>query len=267
MTHSSTLKEPLVFITVLVLFFGIALSGMSYTPQNESLKHYNANDIGPAPDFRHFANTQEKKTAFFRYFSDIVNDKNSKLLALRSRVSAIAQSDSLKTDERAWLVEIMAAYGVKLEGKTFADALSELVSRIDEIPRSLVVAQAAMESVWGTSRFAVKGANFFGHWCYQKGCGLVPAQRAENGRHEVRTFDSPAASVDAYFRNINSHRAYAKLRRIRQAARKEDKALDGCALAEGLAHYAEQGLAYVNAIKHLIHSNALEPESSACVTG
>mgnify|MGYP002064425563 CR=1 FL=1 len=97
--------------------------------------------------------------------------------------------------------------------------LAELRRRVDTVPIRLALAQAAKESGWGTSRFARKGNNFFGQWCYDEGCGLVPRARGEGRSHEVRAFDSPGDSVASYLRNINTHHGYRELRHARAGLR------------------------------------------------
>jgi Bax protein len=119
------------------------------------------------------------------------------------------------------------------------------------------MAQSANESAWGTSRFARKGNNFFGQWCFRKGCGLVPKQRDANKTHEVAAFDSPEESVKMYIRNLNSNSAYKSLRDLRAKLRRANKPVTGHALAAGLKHYSERGLEYVKELREMISFNKL----------
>ena len=101
--------------------------------------------------------------------------------------------------------------------------LETLIRRVDTIPEALVLVQAANESGWGASRFAQKGYNFFGLWCFKKGCGFVPKQRDDDAVHEVAKFRDLSHAVMTYIRNLNRHYAYKDLRVIRQNLRQEDK--------------------------------------------
>ncbi len=134
---------------------------------------------------------------------------------------------------------------------------AELARRLDEVPAALVLAQAANESAWGSSRFAREGKNLFGEWTYKNGEGLIPDERAEGENHAVRIFPTLRASVQSYFNNINSGRAYEALRVMREELRNDSRSLDALKLATGLSRYSERGEAYVEEIKKMIRSNRL----------
>lgn len=133
----------------------------------------------------------------------------------------------------------------------------ELVRRVDVIPTSLVLAQAANESGWGTSRFAREGNNIFGQWCFDEGCGLVPNKRGEDASHEVRAFASVDAAVRAYFRNLNTHPSYEDLRTLRASMRMQGLPLNSMVLARGLTRYSERGMDYVEELQAMIRVNEL----------
>ena len=120
-----------------------------------------------------------------------------------------------------------------------------------------MIAQAAKESGWGTSRFARQGNNYFGIWCFTRGCGLTPTRRDDNRSHEVATFDSVEEGVRYYIRTINSHFAYSDLRTMRARAREQDRQVYGDKLATGLISYSERGMLYVNEIRSMIQYNQL----------
>jgi len=136
--------------------------------------------------------------------------------------------------------------------------LQKLLSNVDTVPESLVLAQAANESAWGTSRFARNGNNFFGIWCFKVGCGEVPKARDTGKIHEVARFRSAQDGVEYYLLTINRHPAYQKLRDLRHELRMQNKALNGATLAEGLIKYSERGLPYVREIQAMISTNQLE---------
>ena len=137
------------------------------------------------------------------------------------------------------------------------DIINELILRVDVIPVSLALAQAANESAWGTSRFALEGNNVFGQWCYKKGCGIVPAERRSGATHEVKSFTSVEQSVQAYILNINSHPSYRYLREVRAVMRERQGKLDPMGLAYGLDRYSERGNNYVDEVRNLIIQNNL----------
>jgi Bax protein len=136
-------------------------------------------------------------------------------------------------------------------------AWDDLLRRVDAIPASLALAQSANESAWGTSRFAKDGSNFFGQWCYDAGCGLVPSKRNAGASHEVAVFDSPEESVASYLLNLNTNRAYTELRSIRASLRARNKEISGEALAAGLRKYSERGDAYVKELRSMIRYDDL----------
>ena len=139
----------------------------------------------------------------------------------------------------------------------------ELLLRIDMLPPSLVLAQAAEESGWGRSRFTVEGNSFFGQWDFS-GNGMIPAkQRKELGNYGLARFESPLASVEGYMLNINTHRAYQKLRELRASLRAQNKLLTGIEFAGTLDKYSERGQAYIDGLRKMIRFNKLEPVDEA----
>jgi Bax protein len=132
-----------------------------------------------------------------------------------------------------------------------------LLQRVDVVPVSLVLAQAAKESAWGRSRFAREGNNLFGEWCFTAGCGMVPRRRESGKTHEVETFPSVRAAVASYIHNLNSHPSYRMLRSIRASLREAGKPLNGLALARGLEAYSAQGSDYVASVRDIIRKNRL----------
>lgn len=206
------------------------------------------------PNFSKFIDVSEKKAAFFHYLLPGINKKNQQLLSARELVLRYLEKQnnarSITDDEKSKLESLKESY------KT--TSLDELIIRIDQIPASLALAQAATESGWGSSRFAREGNNFFGQWCYTKGCGLVPLNRNQGATHEVKVFTSVDESISAYFDNLNTNAAYNDFRSIRLALRNENQTITGKALAEGLIKYSEKGYEYVEMIQSMIASNNLE---------
>ena len=136
--------------------------------------------------------------------------------------------------------------------------IEETLYKLDIIPAGLALGQAAYESGYGTSRFAVEGNALFGQWVYG-GKGLVPEQqRAELGDHRIAAFDWPFDSVRGYFINLMSHPAYEDFRRIRAQLREDGQPLSSLALADGLTSYSERGQEYVDTLKGMIRVNRLD---------
>lgn len=211
----------------------------------------------PAPDFSEFPAGDERKQAFYDYFVPLIKVENQRILADRARLEALIEKGSASASEQDWLARLADAYEFE-EDLGDADNWVSLLRRVDAIPPSLALAQAANESAWGTSRFAVDGNNFFGQWCFVEGCGLVPASRPEGASHEVAAFDSAAQSVRRYMNNINTHPAYAELRTLRAQLRAQGKAITGLALSPTLIRYSERGIDYIEELQTMIRFNRLE---------
>ncbi|WP_111495766.1 glucosaminidase domain-containing protein [Marinobacter bohaiensis] len=210
----------------------------------------------PLPDFTGYQDTAEKKAAFFSYLYPRIVLANTRILMLRDKLDYAATLETLDEPETQWLER--QADRLRVDAETgSAEQFEMLKRRLDVLPPSLVMAQAANESAWGTSRFAREGNNLFGQWCFSKGCGLVPLARADGASHEVAAFESPYASIRAYITNINRHDTYRAVRNERELAREEGRFPDGNELARGLIGYSERGAAYVKEIQAMIRHNNL----------
>jgi Bax protein len=164
----------------------------------------------------------------------------------------------LSPQDQAIILGLADEFWVDVDDKSFKQILGELLIKIDEVPPSLVVAQAINESGWGRSRFAREANNLFGMWCYTPGCGLVPERRRANDKHEVKRYASIQDSVDEYLRNINRNKAYSELRTLRAEQRQRLQSLSGEYLAQGLRRYSSIGGEYVNRIRGIIRSRQLD---------
>ncbi|WP_394182315.1 glucosaminidase domain-containing protein [Marinomonas posidonica] len=211
-----------------------------------------------APDFQAITDVKTRKKAFFEYLSPFAKEKNDLILADRERLTALLKkANKLSKKEVVWVSKLRKDNKLKVLTQYSTQDLQALLSRLDIIPTSLVLAQAANESAWGTSRFATKGNNYFGQWCFRKGCGLVPVSRDNDADHEVRKFHDARESVFAYIDNLNTNSAYKKLRNTRANLRQQGDVITGLALAQGLEHYSQRGQAYVKEIISLINYNKL----------
>jgi Bax protein len=210
----------------------------------------------PLPDFSGYADTDEKKAAFFDFLFPRIVLANSRILLEREYLDALAAKAELTGKEKQWLKS--EAKRLRLDPAPAGKAqIAKLKKRLDVIPPSLIMAQAANESAWGTSRFAVDGNSLFGQWCFTPGCGMVPLNRVSGASHEVSRFSSPYRSVQAYIENLNRHPAYQPLRDIRLTDRKQLEPLSGKELAAGLELYSERGEEYVGEITAMIQHNNL----------
>jgi len=213
------------------------------------------------PDFSIFADVETKKRSFFDYTQGFIVAEINSILALRAELVMIAdrvdQVAVLNPENEKKLIAVAIEYRVDYESLSKKQTLEELMLRVDFIPASLVLAQAANESAWGVSRFAVEGNNIFGQWCYEKGCGIVPARREAGAKHEVKIFDTVQSSIKAYFLNINTHDSYSYLRDLRAKMRDRGLKLDPMSLAIGLGRYSERGDSYVDEIQRIIIQNDL----------
>ncbi len=213
--------------------------------------------LKPVPDFNQFTSTDKKKKAFFDYLEPFVERENARLAKLRRHILEIQAKQqakqSLTMEEYAFIYSLFDEFKLDMMDADEA-GINELLLRVDEIPASLVLTQAAMESGWGTSRFAVEGYNFFGQWCFKAGCGKVPSKRLPGKYHEVAVFPNAAASVSAYFYNLNTFYVYDDLRALRAQLRKTEGEYHPGKLAAGLGRYSERGQHYVDEIASMINA-------------
>lgn len=176
----------------------------------------------------------------------------------------------LKDRKRLWKIRVAKATGRRLDAldrlwvavasdryRVARGDLDALLQRIDIVPPSIALAQAAEESGWGTSRFAREGNAIFGQWTYSRTRGMLPKERAEGKTHRIRTFDSLLDSVRAYMLNLNTHSAYRDFRRVRATLRAEGRPLTGMPLLPTLTAYSERGSAYVGNLYQIMAVNEL----------
>lgn len=212
----------------------------------------------PAPVFADYPAGDARKQVFFDYFVPIIAAENAAVLEWREKVQRWRDSGGPGQWQRSTFENLTANYYMEDFNRNAPEDWDALLARIDAVPASLVLAQAAKESGWGTSRFATEANNYFGERCFGTGCGN-PSQHVTQGpSHEMASFDNPAESVRSYIRNLNRHRAYADFRALRAQARERGDALSGLALANGLLQYSVRGQAYVDEVRALIRHNKLE---------
>ena len=206
----------------------------------------------------------EKKKLFFRFIAPIVLRVNELILEDRGRandlIKRIDHGQSVTPGDQAWLTELLVKYKVlKSTNEPFnSEVLAELLLRVDVVPPSLALAQAASESGWGTSRFAAAGNALFGQWTWGKGLKPTEQRTSEFGDQRVAAFDSTAQAAYSYAFNLNTEHAYHDLRLKRADLRRHKQRISGTVLAETLLHYSERGQGYVNDLEALIRQNRLD---------
>ena len=206
---------------------------------------------------------KDKKRVFFRLATPGILLANEKVKADREQM--LNKISKQNTSDDQWLVKLALKYKVIEKGASTlgSDDLARLKKRVDIIPPSLALAQAAEESGWGTSRFAVQGNSLFGQWDFS-GKGIKPmGQRKQLGNYGIAKFDEPQQSIEAYFLNLNTHRAYKQLRKKRAAMRENDIKPSGWELAKTLDKYSERGKDYVKSLHSIMSYNKLMPVDDA----
>ena len=213
----------------------------------------------PPPDFSQYPAGAERKQQFFAFMLPLVESENAALLEQRAWLQQLADDGYELGWLQRWRLQRLAPnYKLQLDGNTSTAVIDELLLRVNTIPTSLALAQAAKESGWGTSRFAREGNNFFGEWCFKAGCGLVPLQRDSGSSHEVAKFVNARTSVRGYLLNLNRHYRYEQLRQARAQIQAQGRDASGSELAAFLGAYSEQGDAYIESLQQIIRVNDLE---------
>ena len=193
----------------------------------------------------------KRKSLFIKIILPLVLEENNRIIIDRKKLFSILNKNKNSKDEIKWLNQKFKQYGVLNKD------LATLKVRMDIIPVSLAIAQAAKETGWGTSRFAIEGNALFGQWTWS-GEGIKPAGADSKATYKVMKFNVLKASVRAYQRNLNTHSSYKKFRFIRAQLRDDNKKLDSLKLAEYLDNYAQTGTEYTKVLKQIIQQNQLK---------
>ena len=196
-------------------------------------------------------NTKKRKDFFIQIVLPLILKENSNIRLDRKRLFSIINKSNNTKLEKKWLEKKYKQYGIPSKD------LSILKIRMDEVPVSLALAQAAKETGWGTSRFAQEGNALFGQWTWS-GEGLKPKEADKNQGHKVMRFNVLQASVRAYQRNLNTHSTYKEFRKERAKLRDQSKPLDSIILSQYLNEYAETGNQYVEVLQKIIKQNNLQ---------
>jgi len=201
-------------------------------------------------DLNSLGDTKKKRELFIKILLPLILDENEKIISDRKKLFKILGKNFNTVGERVWLKRRFKEY--KIEDKD----LSKLKMRMDIIPVSIALAQAANESGWGTSRFALEGNALFGQWTWSKK-GISPKNQDADQNHKVLQFQILKASVRAYKNNLNTHNAYKEFREKRAQLREEAKQITGLDLTKYLKNYASIGEKYVQILENIIETNSL----------
>ena len=193
----------------------------------------------------------ERKKIFIQIVLPLVLSENEQILVERKKIISLSKLKKISKADKKWLESKFKYYKVK-EGN-----FEKLLERADIIPPSLAIAQAAYESGWGTSRFALEGNSLFGQRTWARNAGIVPLDRGENQTFKVTKFDIIRASVKAYKKNLNSHASYEALRQERLLMRENSEVISGLELSKHLINYSEIKEKYVFYLQKIIEQNSL----------
>ena len=208
-------------------------------------------EIGKLPyELKEIQNTKKRKELFIQIVLPLILEENNKILLDRKKLFAILNKNNNSNSDNEWLNKKFKQYGVSSKD------LSTLKRRMDIIPPSMAIAQAAKETGWGTSRFALEGNALFGQWTYTDK-GIKPAAAEVGTTHKVMMFNVLKSSVRAYTRNLNTHKSYKKMRFVRAIQRDNEGKLNSKELVDYLDKYAETGKEYTVILKKIIEQNSL----------
>ena len=208
-------------------------------------------EIGKLPyELKEIQNVKKRKELFIQIVLPLILEENNKILLDRKKLFAILNKNNNSKSDNDWLNKKFKQYGITKKD------IPTLKRRMDIIPVSMAIAQAAKETGWGTSRFALEGNALFGQWTYTDK-GIKPAAAEAGTKHKVMMFNVLKSSVRAYARNLNTHKSYRKMRYVRAIQRDNNGKLNSLELVDFLDNYAETGKEYTIILKKIIEQNSL----------
>ena len=202
-------------------------------------------------EIKQIESSKKRKSLFIQIILPLILEENNLILLDRKKLFSILNKNKNSKKEINWLNRKFKQYGVLNKD------IPTLKVRMDIVPVSLAIAQAAKETGWGTSRFALEGNALFGQWTWS-GDGIKPAGAESDTKHKVMKFRVLKASVRAYQRNLNTHSSYKNFRQLRAQLRDDSESLDSLLLADQLDNYAETGKEYTKILKQIINQNSLK---------
>ncbi len=207
-------------------------------------------------DLKKIKSTNKRKDTFIKIVMPLILSENEKILEDRKKLFRILGKQSNTMGEKVWLKRRFKDYDIKGED------IAELKLRMDIVPTSIAIAQAAKESGWGTSRFALEGNAMYGQWTWG-GEGIEPSKKDKEKEHKILKFPKLQSSVAAYMKNLNTHRGYSEFRDKRSKIREKKQEVNGLDLVDYLYNYAQTGSEYVKTLKIIIQQNNLNDFDSS----
>ncbi len=225
---------------IIFFFFILSISANALTEE-----YYKIKDI------------QKQKEYFFKHLYPLIKKENKLILEERNFIISYLSENPSSLDSSSKKFEKLLKLKEKYKIKNISSK-EEYLKKIDIIPPSLALAQAALESGWGKSRFTKEANNIFGHWTYNAKVGLVPKDRAQNAKHFIRIFESLSHSIKKYMLNLNSNRAYKSFQEKRYIQRLKGEKLNSLLLSQTLINYSGIGERYLKILKSIIVENKLQ---------
>jgi Bax protein len=211
-------------------------------------------------DFNLISSTEDKKSLFIKSLLPLIIKENNKITYTNRNIKKIQNSkfEYISKSDALWLKRQYMNYKVESHN------INDLLIKVDVIPVSIALAQAAIESGWGTSRFVIEGNALFGQWSWFKGSGIVPEKRDTERTYEIKSFDNLGDSVAAYMKNLNSNISYKEFRMARNSFRIDKNSINSIELIEFLSNYAEN-TEYSKILKKIIITNNLKDFDQATI--
>ena len=204
---------------------------------------------------------KDNKKKFVRTVLPLIINENQKILSVRNNLlllkNKLSNNYSLNKSELQILKKLSKNHKIKFNNSHKLDVINNLLKKVDIIPNSIVLAQAAIESGWGSSRFAQDFNALFGEYTYDSNKGVIPLERENGENHLIKAFNSYNSSVESYFNNINSHYAYEQFRELRKVMRERNNFSNVTLLVDKLDTYAEDEN-YIQTIRSVIKNNNFE---------
>jgi len=204
---------------------------------------------------------KDNKKKFVRTVLPLIINENQKILSVRNNLlllkNKLSSNYSLNKSELQILKKLSKNHKIKFNNSHKLDVINNLLKKVDIIPNSIVLAQAAIESGWGSSRFAQDFNALFGEYTYDSNKGVIPLERENGENHLIKAFNSYNSSVQSYFNNINSHYAYEQFRELRKVMRERNNFSNVTLLVDKLDTYAEDEN-YIQTIMSVIKNNNFE---------
>lgn len=246
-------------ILVLIVF---TVTDIVYASHLKNITVFEVKQFTSVPKFSNSLTYEENIESFLNFLRPIIKSENSFIMHDRIKLTNLItkfEKENLDIEDINWLNNKAKYYKLRNFSHTDKEELSYLLTRIDVIPELMVISQAAIESAYGTSGFAKRANNLFGMRTLSSSKGIIPKRRAEGTRFYVAKYETVNQSIQCYLRNLNTHKAYYDLRKIRKSFRETNEPLDAYKLANELTKYSTEGNIYVQKIRRTMrkHENEL----------